>query len=265
MFDAINAFIQAHADQPWVLLVIALCTVIDGIFPPIPSESLVVGLAAISASTGTPRWWALALVAAAAAWVGDNLAYRVGRAIGIRWLTRRFPRLVRALDRAEHQLERRGAMIIIVARFIPGGRVAVNLTCGASGFVQRRFMILTAISGVSWAAYSVGLGMVAGAWLDDNPILAATIGIVMAVVLGIAVDQVLQRIFPYRPDDGGGHSNTGPGSSAPGPTWPTGGDAGAPHGDDADLDRPDGGSNRTRQDDPVLSDSGERLWPDADD
>lgn len=245
MFDAINAFIEAHSDEPWALLVIGVCTVIDGIFPPIPSESLVVGLAAISASTGMPPWWGLVLVAAAAAWIGDNLAYLVGRAIGTRWLTRRFPRLLRALDRAEHQLEKRGAMIIIVARFIPGGRVAVNLTCGASGFVQRRFMVLTVISAVSWAAYSVGLGTVAGAWLHDNPILAATIGIAMAVVLGIGVDQVLQRVFPYQPDEGSGTASGPPG----------------------DGDGPDGTDAAGASDGEVVStaDGTERLWPDEDD
>lgn len=238
MFDVINTFIEAHADEPWALLVIGVCTVIDGIFPPIPSESLVVGLAAISASTGVPPWWALALVAAGAAWIGDNLAYLIGRAIGVRWLTRRLPRLSRALDRAEHQLKRRGAMIIIVARFIPGGRVAVNLTCGASVFAHRRFMVLTIISAVSWAAYSVGLGTVAGAWLHDNPILAATIGVVMAVVLGIGIDQVLQRVFPYRPDD----ERTGPSSTS-----------------STDEDRPQDLDVQDR----ALSDSGE-LWPDGD-
>lgn len=198
MFQFFNDFIQTHADSPWAIVVMAVCTVIDGFFPPVPSESLVVGLAAISSSTGTPPWWLLAPVAAAAAWGGDNIAYLIGRAIGTRWLVRRFPRMVRVLDWAERHLERRGAMIIIVARFIPGGRVAVNLTCGASGFLQRRFMALTVLSGVTWALYSVGLGVLAGAWLEHNPLLAAAIGVVGAVILGVLVDQILQRLFPHR-------------------------------------------------------------------
>lgn len=201
MFQYLNDFIQTHADSPWALVVVAVCTVIDGFFPPVPSESLVVGLAAISASTGTPPWWLLVPVAAAAAWCGDNIAYLIGRAIGVRWLIQRFPRMVRILDWAERHLERRGAMIIIVARFIPGGRVAVNLTCGASGFLHRRFMALTVLSGVTWAFYSVGLGVLAGAWLHDNPLLAAAIGVVGAVILGVLVDQILQRLFPHHNDD----------------------------------------------------------------
>ncbi len=198
MFHFINDFIATHADSPWALLIVGVCTVIDGFFPPVPSESLVVGLAAISSSTGTPPWWLLGPIAAAAAWGGDNLAYVIGRAIGTRWLTHRFPRMQKILTWAERHLERRGAMIIIVARFIPGGRVAVNLTCGASGFLQRRFMLLTVFSAVCWASYSIGLGILAGAWLEHNPLLAAAIGVVGAVVLGVLVDQILQRVFPYQ-------------------------------------------------------------------
>jgi len=199
VFDVINEFIATHADNPVVLLILLACCVIDGFFPPIPSESLVVGLSAVSASTGVPPWWAIILVAAVGAWCGDNIAYLIGRGIGVHWLTRRFPKVAKGLDWAERQLERRGAMIIIVARYVPVGRVAVNLTCGASGLPQRRFMLLTTVSAITWAGYSVGLGTLAGHWLHDNPLLAAGIGIVGAVVLGIAVDQILQRVMPSTP------------------------------------------------------------------
>lgn len=198
MFELVNQFIESNAGNPLVLLILFLCCTIDGFFPPIPSESLVVGLSAIGASTGMPPWWGIIVASALGAWCGDNLAYLIGRRIGTRWLTRRFPKVAKGLAWAERQLERRGAMIIIVARYIPVGRVAVNLTSGASGLPQRRFMLLTVVSALTWSGYSVGLGTVAGHWLHDNPLLAAAIGIVMALVLGVAVDQVLQRIFPAR-------------------------------------------------------------------
>ena len=46
--QAINDFILAAAGQPWVLFVVLACCIIDGFFPPIPSESVVVGLSAVA-------------------------------------------------------------------------------------------------------------------------------------------------------------------------------------------------------------------------
>ena len=53
--QAINDFILAAAGQPWVLLLVFACCVIDGFFPPIPSESVVVGLAAVAATADVPN------------------------------------------------------------------------------------------------------------------------------------------------------------------------------------------------------------------
>jgi hypothetical protein len=42
----------ALAESPWVLAVLYAVTTIDGFFPPVPSESAVIGLAALPASRG---------------------------------------------------------------------------------------------------------------------------------------------------------------------------------------------------------------------
>src|SRR5918993_52360 len=53
--QAINDFILAAAGQPWVLFIVLACCFIDGFFPPIPSESVVVGLAPRAATAGLPH------------------------------------------------------------------------------------------------------------------------------------------------------------------------------------------------------------------
>ena len=70
--------------------------------------------------------------------------------------------------------------------------MAVNLTAGASEFPRRRFLGLTALAGITWSVYSVGVGALAGAWLKDNPLLGAAAGIVVAVVIGAVIDRVLR-------------------------------------------------------------------------
>jgi hypothetical protein len=59
--------------------------------------------------------------------------------------------------------------LIVVCRFIPGGRTAVMLSCGIVRYDRRRFIIATAIAGVIWACYSFFLGRLGGKAFEDKP------------------------------------------------------------------------------------------------
>ena len=193
--NGIGDAVLATAGQPWVYLLVLVCCIVDGFFPPFPSESVVVGLAALVVTQGVPDPWLLILVAALGAFVGDNIAFSLGRRIGttrFRWMRR--PRMQRSFRWAGNELTRRAASLILVARFIPIGRVAVNLTAGATGFSRRRFVALTALSGVVWAGYSVGIGALAGAWFEHNHLLGVVVAVVLAVVIGFVVDRVIAAV-----------------------------------------------------------------------
>ncbi|MGX9901939.1 DedA family protein [Arthrobacter sp. SA17] len=204
----INDFILAAAGQPWVLFLVLACCLIDGFFPPIPSESVVVGLAAVAATADVPNPWLLAVVAALGAFLGDNIAYIIGRGVGTnRWRWMRGRRMQKAFRWAGLELRKRPASLILVARFIPIGRVAVNLTAGATHFPHLRFVLLTVMSAILWAAYSVGIGLFFGQWFEDNHLLGAVIAIICAVGLGIVVDLVISRLrgkLPEEPDEESG-------------------------------------------------------------
>jgi len=200
--QAINDFILAAAGQPWVLFLVFACCVIDGFFPPVPSESVVVGLAAVAASAGVPNPALLAVAAAAGAFAGDNIAYLLGRSTGTaRWAWMRGHRMQRAFRWAGRELRKRPASLIIVARFVPIGRVAVNLTAGATRYPHSRFVGLTVLSALLWSCYSVAIGLFFGQWFEDNHLLAATIAIICAVLLGIAVDLLISRLHGRAPGE----------------------------------------------------------------
>jgi membrane protein DedA with SNARE-associated domain len=135
------------------------------------------------------------LVAAAGAFSGDNIAYLIGRKVGTRrWRWMRGPRMQSAFRWAGLELRKRPASLILVARFIPIGRVAVNLTAGVTHYPRPRFIGLTVLSATLWAAYSVGIGLFFGQWFEDNHLLGAVIAIICAVGLGIVVDLAINRL-----------------------------------------------------------------------
>ena len=111
----------------------------------------------------------------------------------------RSPKGQAAVDWAENALANRGAAFIIAARYIPIGRVAVNMTAGAVAYNRRRFMGLTAIAAVTWGCYSALIGIGAGAWLHDHTLVAVAVGVVGGLAIGLVVDWVLRKLTHHRP------------------------------------------------------------------
>lgn len=189
--DIINDLILQAAASPWLYLVMFTVAIIDGFFPPIPSETVLVAAAAVAASTGETNVPLLVAVAAAGAMIGDNIAYAIGRSLGTtRFAWMRRPRVAAAFERAQRTLMSNGAPLILGARYIPVGRVAVNMSAGALGYSWRKFLPVSAAAGLSWAIYSAAIGMLAGHWLEDQPLLSVVIGIAFALVLGVIIDRV---------------------------------------------------------------------------
>lgn len=146
--DMLSDFLLTTVNSPWVYLVVFVIVVVDGFFPPVPSESIVVVAAAIGVSTGAPNPIVIVVLAALGAAVGDNIAYWLGRTIGterFHWMRHR--RALTAFAWARRGLHRRATTMLLIARYIPIGRIAVNMTAGAIRFSYRRFWPLTVLAG----------------------------------------------------------------------------------------------------------------------
>ena len=199
VIDAINAFIAAAVSTPWVPIVIVLTVLIDAFFPPVPSESVVIGAAAAAVSVGEPNIALVIACAAVGAVAGDNLTFAIGRTVGLErfgWMRR--ARMRSALQAAGRGIAKRPALFLMTARYVPVGRVAVNLVAGASGFPRRKFFLLSVLAGISWAVYSVAIGLLAGLLLHGNALLGMLVGIVGGLASGVLVD-LLIRLITRRP------------------------------------------------------------------
>jgi len=144
---------------------------LDALIFVLPAETAVIALGVATAGSTDPRIGLLVVLAAAGAFAGDNGAYLLGRRLGPVVGKRVFAgdRGARRRSWAERSLSRFGAAIIIVCRFIPGGRTAVTLTCGMIGYPLRQFVPATAVAGVLWASYAFFIGRLGGTAFSDNP------------------------------------------------------------------------------------------------
>jgi membrane-associated protein len=199
MLEQVETMILDVAASLWIYPAMFLSAFIDGFFPPVPSESVLVTLVISAQATGVPWIWLIAPIAGIGAWLGDQVAYLIGRRLGTERIGMlRSPRGRKAVSWARRALSKRGAVFIIAARYIPVGRVAVNMTAGATGFDQRKFVFFSVIAGISWSAYSVAIGALAGQWFHDHSLVAAGIAIVLALLLGLLVDHGLKLAYRHR-------------------------------------------------------------------
>lgn len=191
------------AATPWALLALLVLCTVDGFFPPVPSESIVIALASLSVAGEGHSLWLIIPIAALGAFLGDTIAYLVGTRVPVRRIRLfRSGRGQRTLAWAERALAHRGGAFILSARYIPIGRVAVNMTAGAVGFGFKRFVGYAAIAAVMWSVYSTLLGVGAGAVLHDHPVVAVLVGVVFGLLIGTVVDAVMRRLLGEPPVDG---------------------------------------------------------------
>jgi membrane-associated protein len=176
----------------WSYLVIFAVAAIDAFFPLVPSETLMV-IGGNLASSGDLVLSLVIVSGAAGAILGDNISYAVGNWVGEHTVKRWFrsEKSRRRLEWAERTLDERGAYIIIIARFIPGGRTAVTFSAGyIPTFRWRRFIVYDVIAGLIWATYAALLGYFGGKTFEENPLWGVLLALGIALSLGLLVEVV---------------------------------------------------------------------------
>lgn len=195
--EALQEVVVEAASGWWTLLGLFGFVSVNGFFPVLPSDSLVIGLGSVQDQAGTPWWPWVILTAGSAALLGDFVAYRIGYAIGTdRFSWTRRPTMRKTLRWARHELDKRGVLVIFVGRFIPGARVAINFVAGSTGYSMSRFLLIDASASLLWASWLLGLGMVGDA-IFGNMIVAMVVGICVAVLLGLLCERLFTLLTTW--------------------------------------------------------------------
>jgi len=174
---------------PLVYLAVLLVCWGDAFLPVLPSEATVLAAGALTVH-GNLDLVPLIGSAALGAFSGDMTSATLGR-----FLPRRDNRAARPRGRVWQQTLAIGArlqsrvehnlyLVLLVARFIPGGRTAVTLGLGRSGLPMARLLAPLAVAGTLWALVSSLAGRVGATLVFEHP---ALVGAVAAGGLAVAV------------------------------------------------------------------------------
>lgn len=192
LYSGLQDALIAATTSPWMPLVLFAVCVLDGFFPPVPSETVLVAGAAVAWTSAPEMLPVILLVATAGAWLGDNVAFAVGRGITAAASrgrpSRRSSPLVRRLQR---EMDYRPAGIILTGRFVPVVRVAVNVAVGAASMPWRRFAPLSLLAAAGWVTVTTALAVVVGTLVPLEPLAVSFIAVAIALAAGLTTDRVV--------------------------------------------------------------------------
>lgn len=164
MLEEILLF-MGNLDPTWIYVFLFFFAFIENIFPPSPSDIVVVVGATLIASTNIGFFPVLLLTSFGSS-LGFILMYYLGYALSERVL--RAGKLSfldeASIKKADEWFEKYGFKIILANRFLPGTRSVISFFSGVSELNVWKTFIYATISAFLWNTIIVNLGV----WLGNN-------------------------------------------------------------------------------------------------
>jgi membrane protein DedA with SNARE-associated domain len=194
IFDAVSDVLDRLAEYSanwWFLGIIVLIAFLDSVVPVVPSETTVI-IGGVAAGLGHHPVIVVIVCGAVGAFLGDNAAYALGARLSgfIRRRAAKHEKRQARLDWATMHIRDRGGMLLITARFVPGGRTALTLASGITHQPRAWFVGWTAIACSIWATYAALLGYWGGKTFEDNHTAAFLVAFGAAISVTLVIEIV---------------------------------------------------------------------------
>ncbi len=151
-----------------------------------PGDTLLFSAGILAAADQLSIVWTIVVIAAAAI-IGDNTGYHIGRKLGPRLFKKEDGLIFRKdlIMKAEKFYEKWGTKTMLVAHFIPIVRSFAPVTAGAGKMDYKQFVVYDAIGDIAWAASITLLGYYVGSRIPgvEHYIEPVLIGIILVTLL----------------------------------------------------------------------------------
>lgn len=166
-----------------ILCLIVFCETGLVVLPLLPGDSLLFAAGGFAALGSLDPWLLFGLLAAAAI-LGDNVNYWVGRQVGPRAFSGQVRFLkVSHLERTRAFFARHGARTIILARFVPIVRTFTPFVAGIGEMPYLRFLSYDIGGGILW----VGLFTWAGYFFGNLPTVRRNFSLVVMAIIVVSI------------------------------------------------------------------------------
>jgi membrane protein DedA with SNARE-associated domain len=166
--------------------VLAAVVAAEALGVPLPGETAVI-FAGLAASEHRLNIVLVIVIASAAAIVGDNIGFQIGRRGGRAVLERPgrfYEERQRVIAIGDPFFERHGPKAVFLGRWVAGLRIWASWLAGASAMSWRSFLLWNALGGIGWAT-SVSLAAFYGGKGVEH--VLSTIGLYGLIVAGVLI------------------------------------------------------------------------------
>jgi membrane-associated protein len=202
-----TALLATMATPVWAYLALFGLLAIDAMLPVVPIQAIMItsGALTIYGNLSLPLVIAIGTLGM---FTGDSLAFLLGRSTSQlgrqkapgRWsaLRSRFgpkhddhavreqSRTKRAAERFTRGLRRPGPLVLLLCRFVPGGRMAAGFHAGRTGYPVKLFIAYDGAAALCWASYGGLVGHVGGTAITQSAWRLFAIAASAALVFGTA-------------------------------------------------------------------------------
>jgi membrane-associated protein len=135
----------------WGLVFAGTGLLIGAFVPFLTGDSLVFAAGLVAASTVGVDIWVMAIGVGIAAWLGDQVAYTLGRHFGRPYLSKRNGKWVRiGIEKSDAFYLKWGWWAVVIGRFMPWARVFVPVIAGIAKMNYYKFFSANAVGAVAW-------------------------------------------------------------------------------------------------------------------
>ncbi|MBI5476301.1 MAG: DedA family protein [Ignavibacteriales bacterium] len=189
----------AQLDPAWIYLTIFLIAFIENIFPPAPSDVLVVFGGAL-AGMEKGNFVIAFLSGAAGGTLGFMVMFGIGKWFGKTILEQGKLKFIKLEDlhKLEKWFQKWGLWLIVANRFLSGTRAVISFFAGISELDFKKTTILSFISSLLWYLILVSIGYSLGQhWGEVNSLLK-TYSLIVTIVIIIFVLIAVLRFYYHK-------------------------------------------------------------------
>lgn len=194
------------ATPAWAYLALFGFLAVDAMVPVVPTQAIMITSGALTVY-GNLNLALVIVVGALGMFAGDSIAFVLGRTaghVGGNWVSEhlaalrsRFAprsengdkagsRTKKAAERFTRGLRKPGPLVLLLCRFVPGGRMAAGYHAGRAGYPIKLFVLYDGGAALAWATYGGLVGHVGGTAVTQSAWRLFAIAATAAAIFGTA-------------------------------------------------------------------------------
>jgi len=199
MFEELIAHIH-ELDPVWIYCILFFFSFIENVFPPSPSDFVVILGAAVLAQISYVHFVPILVITSLGSSTGFMLMYYVGKLLGEKIIRSGKMKFITSdsIEKTDKWFSKYGYKLIGLNRFLPGTRSVISFFSGFSELLVWRTFILATISAFLWNAIIIYVGFLLGynAKLIDKYL--STYSDIVLVITILVVAAFIIRYFVFK-------------------------------------------------------------------